>query len=230
MGSLDFIIFILVIIAVPLIFIAGIVVLIISARSRSGNRTAQMQAVTNQMRWTFTQQVPYTSIPNASYFHLFTQGNWVRVLNVMSGQVEGAQVIVFDITFDSKYVHRTKPHEQTVALFLSNQLSLPAFMLCPSNWKHKLGSMFSNSVNFPSHPAFSGQYLLSGNDVPNIQRVFNDSLLSYCESNPGLSMEGGGEQVFVYREESLVPPQNLAWFVNESLRVFNSFRPSSLPG
>jgi hypothetical protein len=88
--------------------------------------------------------------------------------------------------------------------------------------------MFSNSVNFPSHPAFSSQYLLSGNDVPNIQRVFNDSLLSYCESNPGLSIEGGGEQVFIYREEFLVPPQNLAWFVNESLRLFNSFAPSSL--
>src|SRR5258708_16076524 len=183
MGSLDTIIIVLVILAVPFVFIAGIVVLIISARPRSGGRTAQMQAVTNQMRWTFTQQMPYTSIPNASYFHLFTQGNWVRVLNVMSGQIEGAQVIVFDITYDGKYVHRTKPHEQTVALFLSNQLSLPAFMLCPSNWKHKLCSMFSNSANFPSHPAFSSQYLLSGNDVPNIQRVFNDSLLSYCESN-----------------------------------------------
>ena len=47
MGSLDLIIFVLVIIAVPLIFIVGIVVLIISARSRSGGRTAQMQAVTN---------------------------------------------------------------------------------------------------------------------------------------------------------------------------------------
>jgi len=230
MGSLDLVIFVLVMIAVPLIFIAGIVLLIVNARSRSGGRTAQMQAVTNQMRWTFTQQIPFTSIPNASCFHLFTQGNWVRVLNVMSGQVEGAQVIVFDITFDSKYVHRTKPREQTVALFLSNQLSLPAFMLCPFNWKHKLGSVFSNSVNFPSHPAFSSQYLLTGNDAPNIQRIFNDSLLSYCESNPGLSIEAGGEQIFIYREESLVAPQNLPWFVNESLRVFKSFAPSGVQG
>ena len=119
-------------------------------------------------------------------------------------------MIVFDVTFDpSKYGKRATRQEQTVALLLSNQLNLPAFMLCPSTCKHKLGSIFSNSVNFPSHPAFSNQYLVSGNDVPNIRRVFNDSLLSYCESNPGLSIEAGGGQIFVYREEFLVPPQTL---------------------
>jgi hypothetical protein len=48
--------------------------------------------------------------------------------------------------------------------------------------------------------------------------------LSFFEANPDWSTEGGGGQLFIYREDTLMLPQNIPWFVNEALRILKQLQ------
>lgn len=77
MESLIFIVSVLVILAVPLICIGGIVLLISRTQSRYKNRTAQMQAVANQMKWTFTE----VDVHAANALHKHSQRRLLSFIN-----------------------------------------------------------------------------------------------------------------------------------------------------
>ena len=220
MGGIVFILFALVIISVPLLFIGGIVFLLLRGRKGTAARGTQTQTVANEMGWKYLPQMSWRSIPYATSFHLFAQGSFQRIYHVTYGEAEGVQVTVFNYAFASKWGRNSMRH-QTVAMFQSDKFNLPAFFLRPSSFRHKLGAVFSASISFPTHAAFSNQYLLSGNDETGVRQLFNDSALSFFEANPGWCTEGGGGQLFFYQEDFLVPPQKIPWLVNEALRVLN---------
>jgi hypothetical protein len=212
--------------AMPIAFIGLIVYLVMRARKGTGDRTKQLQLVANQLGWSLVPKAPYTTIPYANSFNLFTQGTMQRVYNVLSGQRNGAQVMIFDYTFVRNYQRGLR--FQTVALVLSNQINLPSFTLRPGgHLKDKLGLTLGHIISFPSHSGFSSQYVLEGKDEQAIRSMFGDSLLSYCEAHPGLSMQGGGGLLFVFREQVAVPPQNISLTIDESLHLFASL--ASLP-
>ena len=219
-GIVFFILVALFIVCVPLLFIGGIVFLLIRSGKGSAVRGTQMQTVANEMGWKYSPKMEWRSIPYANSFHLFAQGRLQRINQVTYGEAEGVQATVFSYTFARKWQSgQGSTRSQTVALLQSNQLNFPAFFLRPSSFRHKLGTTFSASISFPAHVAFSDQYLLSGNDDAGLRKLFSASALSFFEANPGWSMEGSGGQLFIYREDTLMPPQNIPWFVNEGLRV-----------
>lgn len=202
--------------------IGAIVFLSVRSRVRRFERGVQaMQAVANQMGWQFSRDLPWSSIPYANYFHLFTQGIGKRVYDMIHGEAEGVGVSVFHYQFAVKATAAQTMHAETVAMFQSNSINLPALFLRPSSIKHQLGTAFSASVSFPNHADFSNQYLLSGNDETALRSLFNDSVLAFFAANPGWNMEAGGSQLFLYRENRIMPPQYVPILVNEGLRVLS---------
>lgn len=205
--------------------IGGIVFLGVRSRVRRFERgVAAMQAVANQMKWQFSRDIAWASIPYADHFHLFAQGIGKRVYDMIHGEAEGVGISVFNYQFAAKATVAQTGHAQTVAMFQSNSISLPAFFLRPSSIKHQLGTAFSASISFPTHANFSNQYLLSGSDETALRNLFTDSVLAFFAANPGWSLEGGGSQLFLYRESQILPPQYVPTLVNEGLRVLSLLR------
>jgi hypothetical protein len=213
---------ILLLFVVVFLGIGGIVFLGVRGRVNKFNRGVQaMQTLANQMGWQFARDMAWASIPYADHFHLFAQGIGKRVYDVIHGEAEGVGVTVFHYQFAAKATVAQTGQAQTVAMFQSNRISLPALFLRPSSIKHQLGTAFSASISFPTHADFSNQYLLSGNDETALRRLFNDSALAFFAANPGWNMEAGGSQLFLYRENRIMPPQYVPTLVNEGLRVLS---------
>lgn len=216
---------ILLLFALMFVAVGGIVFLGVRSRVRRFERGVQaMQGVANQMGWQFSRDVPWSSIPYADYFHLFTQGIGRRVYDMIHGEAESVGVSVFRYQFAVRATAAQTTHAQTVAMFQSNSINLPALFLRPSSIKHQLGTAFSASISFPTHADFSNQYLLSGSDETALRNLFSDSVLAFFAANPGWSLEGGGSQLFLYRESQILPPQYTPTLVNEGLRVLSLLR------
>jgi hypothetical protein len=176
-----------------------------------------MQTVANEMGWKYSPKMAWRSIPYANSFHLFAQGRLQRINQVTYGEAEGVQATVFNYTFTRKWQSgQGSTRSQTVVLFQSDQLNLPAFFLRPSSFRHKLGTTFSTSISFPTHVAFSDQYLLSGNDDASLRKRFNDSALSFLAG----AWKAVAVSSLIYREDTLMP-QNIPCLVNEALRVLS---------
>jgi len=196
------------------------------AKQSTASRALQMQALANNMKWPFYPSVALNSVPNAALFQLFVQryGHYGgTIANLLSGNIADAQVLVFDYSYlksGNAYGRDVSGRNQTVVFIMSPQLNLPYFNLGPSGPIN----LHMNRLQFPTHPAFTNSYTLLGNDELAVRRVFNDQVIAFFESNPRISVEGGGGQFFLYYDRSLVPPQSVQNLINEGVRLFSLFK------
>jgi hypothetical protein len=132
-------------------------------------------------------------------------------------------------------------YRQTVAVFRSNELSLPEFELRPRSIvetfkivetiKALVGK--DEDIKFDTCPAFSESYVLRGNDESAIRHVFSPSVLEYFERHKGLSVEGRNETLICYVAEShntdigylgaRAKPDEIKFFLDEGRVIFNLF-------
>jgi carbonic anhydrase len=101
-------------------------------------------------------------------------------------------------------------------------MSLPYFSLRSERIAHKIWAAFGyQDIDFGNRPGFSREYLLRGPDEQAIRNVFNDGLLSFYEMYLGTCTDGGGNQLFVYRENYRWEPQQIQPLIGLGLGVLN---------
>jgi hypothetical protein len=179
---------------------------------KAGERTAQLQALANNLHWDFYPAIAVQNLPNAAHFQLFKR-YLPAVNNCMSGNINGAQVLLFDFSYkenDGGAYDYEKTYVQTVALFLSSQLTLPYFNVSSVSTAPRFALNFnSRPLSFPDHPAFTSNYQVRGHDEAAIRAVFSHHVIDQFESAQSLNSEGGGGQFFIYYAKTLMPPQNV---------------------
>jgi hypothetical protein len=197
------------------------------ASKKAGQRTAQLQALANNLHWDFYPTIAVQNLPNAAHFQLFKRYQ-SAANNCMSGTIDGAQVLVFDFSYKESQggaYDYEKTYLQTVALFMSPQLALPYFNVGTTSASPRFALNFnSRPLNFPDHPAFTSIYEVRGHDEPAIRAVFSHHVMDQFVSAQSLNSEGGGGQFFVYYAKTLMPPPNVQYLVDQGVRFFNLFK------
>jgi hypothetical protein len=214
---------------IPIAFfvvVFGLVTAILLYNSKKEKeRTLAMQQVAGQMGWSFAPVAELGMIPYASLFNLFNHGHSKSIKNMIYGQMNGAKAAVFDYRYTVGHGRNSHTYTQSVIYFETPKLQLPMFTLSPENFMHKfISALGYQDIDFGNRPEFSKRCLLRGQDEQAIRRAFTDNVMAFYEANPGLSTEGGGGQLFIYRQNYRVPPaqagQYLQWGANSVLGLF----------
>ncbi|MBD0372485.1 MAG: hypothetical protein ICV60_16700 [Pyrinomonadaceae bacterium] len=218
MAAIIFILFFIVI-------IGFIVAVFIYTSKKEKERTLAMQQVAQQMRWAFLPTAELSMIPHASYFNLFNQGHSKSIKNMIYGEINGVKAAIFDYRYTVGHGKNSHTYNQSVLYFETPKLQLPMFTLSPENFMHKfISALGYQDIDFGNRPEFSKKYLLRGPDEQAIRRTFQDHILAFYEANQGLHTEGGGNQLFVYRQSNRMPPtqaaQYLQWGAGAVLPLF----------
>ncbi|HEY0404709.1 MAG TPA: hypothetical protein VGC89_03215, partial [Pyrinomonadaceae bacterium] len=79
-------------------------------------------------------------------------------------------------------------------------------------------------IDFVNHPTFSSKYLLRGPDEPAIRNAFNEAALAYYENNLKLCTDGGGNEIFFYRQNVRVEPHNVRALLDWGLNMLGLFQ------
>jgi len=215
-------------ILLSLLFIGAIIVLVIAVsaynRKRARERTEHLRAVANLLGWQFGQEAPMNWIPTMEKFGLFNSGHSKSITNIMYGHTNGVKAALFDYTYVTGSGKHQSTHYQSVVYFEPRELNLPVFSLRPENFMHKLITALGyQDIDFGNRPAFSNQYLLRGNDELAIRNAFHDALLTFYEANPGISTDGGGNQIFIFREGHHTPPDQIRGFIDWAAELQRRF-------
>ena len=215
-------------ILLSLLFFGVIIVLVIAVsahnRKRARERTEHLRAVANLLGWQFGQEAPMDWIPGMNNFGLFNSGHSKQINNIMYGHTNGVKAALFDYTYTTGSGKNQSTHYQSVVYFESRELKLPVFSLRPENFMHKLISALGyQDIDFGNRPAFSSQYLLRGNEEIAIRSTFHDALLAFYESHPGVSTDGGGNQIFIFREGHHTPPDQIRAFIDWAAALQNIY-------
>ncbi len=215
-------------ILLSLLFIAGIIVFVVALtaynRKRARERTEHLRAIANFLGWEFGQEAPMHWIPRMEQFGLFNSGHSKRITNIMYGHTRGVKAALFDYTYVTGSGKHQSTHYQSVVYFEPVDLNLPFFSLRPENFLHKLiAALGYQDIDFGNRPTFSSQYLLRGKDEPAIRSTFDDALLAFYEATPGISTDGGGNQIFIFREGKHTPPDQIRPFIDWAAALQNLF-------
>jgi hypothetical protein len=211
-----------------LLFIVAIIILVIVVsahnRKKARERTEHLRAVANLLGWQFGQEAPMNWIPSMEKFALFNTGHSKSINNIMYGHTNGVKAALFDYTYVTGGGKNRTTHYQSVVYFEPRELNIPFFSLRPEHFLHKfIAALGYQDIDFGNRPTFSNQYLLRGNDEPAIRNTFNDALLAFYEASPGISTDGGGNQIFIFREGRHTPPDQIRAFIDWAAGLQNLY-------
>jgi hypothetical protein len=156
-----------------------------------------------------------------SKFHLMSQGHSHVVRNLMKGKVDGIDVALFDYSFTTGHGKSRSTTSATVVRLQSSELRVPDFQLRPENFFHRIGAALGyQDINLEDHPRFSKMFVLRGADVPTIRALFNSALVEAFEQREGISAEGHGERLLVYRAGRNAKPEQVTAFLQEAHALY----------
>ena len=202
------------------LLIGWLIVATIASRRREQERTRQMVNVASLLGWQFSEAAGTNWIPNLENFALFSQGHSKQIKNAMYGEIEGVKAAVFDYYYVVGHGKHRSIFDQSVVYFEPRNLNLPPFSLRPEHTFHKIISAFGyQDIDFGNRPDFSNKYLLRGPDEQGVRSIFTDALLGFYEMNEGASTDGGGNQLFIFRQNQRPSPHETQAFLNWGLQL-----------
>ncbi|MGQ0509364.1 MAG: hypothetical protein ACT4P9_02015 [Betaproteobacteria bacterium] len=158
-------------------------------------------------------------------------GKHVAGIENVSQEVSlGLRYMVADVTV--RYTRRRNDQDrhyeavQTVAQYDSPNHRFPTFSLQPSNKMLDMVARMSGyaDVDFPSHPAFSSAYLLTGTSPPAIRRLFEHApLLDLLGRRTGLTIHSELSGLVIHRWELRCDDAQRKAFAAEATVLFKLF-------
>ncbi|HEY0021653.1 MAG TPA: hypothetical protein VGB24_02055 [Longimicrobium sp.] len=187
-----------------LVFVVILYALAVLNHQNTQDRIAALRQLATRLGWSFQDAPPLTIIPHVERFELFTQGRDRKIRNYLAGESGGDQLAVFDYSYATGADNAQKTHSQTVLHVHSPRLDLPLFSLRPENLLHRIGGLVGHQdIDIEGHPAFSGEYLLRGQDESSIRAVFEPDVVAFYEANRGRCTTGAGPDLLLWRSATL---------------------------
>ncbi len=220
----DILTFLFVFAAFAGVIIAVVVFFARYAKRLERERTMGLKSSATMLGWQFAAESPLDYFPNLNAFPLFSEGHTKQIKNLMYGERNGVKAALFDYVYVVGHGKHRHTHYQSVAYFEPRDLSVPFFSLRPENVWHKLTTVLGyQDIDFSNRPTFSSAYLLRGPEEQAIRNAFDDELLGFYETNPGISTDGGGNQLFIFRPGHRTPPLEARSFVDLASRLQEIF-------
>lgn len=154
--------------------------------------------------------------PQRARLPLFKFHRKAHAENILSGTVNGGEVLIFDYFCPTFAEEPSEPILQTVAAFRFPNAELPLFHLqtrtfldkVPEWVRRLLGARYKDVI-LHSNPEFSRRFLLQAKDVNAVRSLFTPEGASFLETlaETDWFVEASGEWLLVYRRLVLLEPK-----------------------
>lgn len=144
-----------------------------------------------------------------------------RVWDVMESDGNGAdKTRMMNYSFVCFNGLRPKSYDQTVVLVERSDLALPHFVLTTRKifqWLEKLFRV--PTIAFPEQATFDKMYQLKGEDEVALRALFSPQVCIALERHPGLTIEGHGPQLLIFRETIVLDRAEWPVFLSETRQL-----------
>jgi hypothetical protein len=182
-------------------------------------RISNLKAQAEEMGFSFAERGSEEQLESLAHFRLFTQGTSRKIRNLMRGGKEGIPVWIFDYRYKPPVSGSRRVWAQTVLLAETDQLQLPAFYVRPRNLMDHLGSETDQEVEFDGVEGFSNRYVVAGSDEARVRRLLTPDVQAFFVDHQGLSVEGAGQQLVIYRMRDQKTAKQIEGFLQDGLQL-----------
>ncbi|MBN1660429.1 MAG: hypothetical protein JXA93_18665 [Anaerolineae bacterium] len=206
-----------------LFFIAviGIFVAVIALERQARlKRIEDLRAVAARLGYEYAEEAGM--LGPLEWLGLLSRGHSHATTNLLRAEADGTTTSIFDWRFTVGHGKNRHSYRQTVLLFESPRLDLPAFTLRPEGLGSRLlGLLGQQDIDFEGQPGFSDAYVLQGAEEARIRALFGPARLNFFAQRPGLRVHGQGRVLLYYREDRQVSPAAIPAFAGEGRAVLD---------
>lgn len=202
------------------IFFAIIIISIVLEKKRS----EALEQSAKSMGFSYTKKPAENELGSIGNLNLFMQGHSRKIFNMIRGSRNSFPLSVFDYKYTVGGGKHSHTYKQTVAL-IALTTALPKFYLGPEYFISRLGDLFGfKDIDFDNYPAFSDNYLLKGDNEPQIRALFKPEIITFFESQKkGIILEAQGNNLIFYRLNRRIKPAEINSFIDEVLKFSSLF-------
>jgi hypothetical protein len=191
---------------------------------RQRQRMEAFQRIASELGLGFTPDAGESYVADLDHFELCSKGRAKKVSNLLQGTSHGRSLAIFDYRYTTGSGKHAHTWHTTVLHIQFDGPPLPHFALRAENIWDKITSKFGgHDIDFETHPAFSGKYLLRGDNDADIRAVFTPTILEYFEAHAGLNVEAWGQTLLFYRLGKRVKPEEVNAFLADGLSLLALF-------
>lgn len=187
-------------------------------------RAEAVAKIANQMQMSYVEKDEYGTKSLLGDFKLFQIGMKKEVRNYLhkKEEAEKLEISIFDYHYVVSTGNSTVPFSQTVFFIQSKTLGLPQFLLKPEHFFHKIGTYLGmQDIDFESHPEFSDQYLLKGEDEELIREKIDENFRSFFTIEKNWTLEGVGYFMIFYKKNKILPAEQISEFYTKGRKVYD---------
>lgn len=204
--------------------LAVVVGLILFSLKQERQRTAELEALADDMSLSFSPLGNQSLESDLSHMSLMQRGHSRKLFNHISGETQSVELDLFDYRYTTGSGKHQTTHTLSVVAFTSPLLDLPPFELGPENFLHRLAGAFGyQDIDFGGYPTFNKKYLLRGQNEKSIRKLFTEPVLNHFEAQ--LAAGKGVCEVIGHRSRLIVAkrrekPARLRAFLEDAFATY----------
>ena len=168
-------------------------------------RSGALENVAIKLGMDYDLRDKHVLYPSLKGFRLFKVKGVVYNVLSQKDKWNDEKFFVFDYKYTVSTGKSSVTYKQTVFFFDSKSLELPRFWMKPERWFHRIAAFFGKEdIDFVSHPEFSADYFLVGDDVEAVKRQFDDGVLNFFTVHKSWFLEGEGYYLILYRHNQVI--------------------------
>jgi hypothetical protein len=205
-------------VAAGVALVAGLIVFNIRRERR---RREELRAAARKLNLQFSAEEDAALKRRLAHFQLFSRGHGKKVTNVIRGRATRLDIVMLEYRFTIGGGQHSQTLRQTVALFETKTVDLPAFSVRPEHMFHKLGQLVGyQDIDFDSSREFSKRYLLRGDNERAIRKLFTKETLGFFERADKICVEAAEGQLIYYRPGKRVTPPEVEAFLTAAVEAY----------
>ena len=208
-----------------LLVFAVLLLIVVIASRREKLRVQFLQAVASKLGLQAYDRNRSVLPKGATDFPLLKEGSNRRIINVMQGEVHGVHSTIFDVWHKIGRGKEKVEAMQTVICMKSKDLSLPAFVLRPTEWVEEISTKKGfEEVNLArDFPEVAKAYTLKAKDVEAVRGLLSEDVVNRLSRLRGLAVEADGPLLIFYRPDQLRRPEDLGAFMSNGYKILGEF-------
>ncbi len=196
-------------------------------------RQALMRQTAHELEMKFTEKDEYGMIALLRDFQLFSVGGNKAITNLLThtSQLMEDRVNIFDYQYTVRTGKTTVTYKQTVFFINSKRLAMPEMLLKPEHFFNRIGNWLGlqQDIDFEEHKDFSNNYLLQGEDEPQVRRTMNqEAIIRFFTIEKEWCLESIGFFMIFYQPKRLIPPHEIKYLHQRGMLLFDNFKTDPL--
>lgn len=160
----------------------------------------------------------------ASATEVMNIGRRHQARNILRREVPPLDVVLFDYRYTVGSGKHSNTIDQTIAVFRSNRLRNPPFVIKPEGFFSRVGALIGvQDIDFEDSPEFSRKYVLQGPDEEAIRAFLTPARRDLITTFDRLCMQAHTGCFYFWFDRKRTRPAELQAFFEKAFTVYSAF-------